>query len=114
MPRSTLRDPPLARSSSSVSLQRRKYDKVRKISDTTSLTTCIMHTYSWEAILYWLYTGVIVFAPLTASGKTDRDAYVKQYSTNNPDRPAPVSCKSVYRVAEAVGLFSVVSSGLRR
>ena len=57
---------------------------------------------SWEAILYWLYTGVIVFAPLSSAGRAARTAAVAQHAAAHPDRPRPVSCKSVYRIADAV------------
>lgn len=61
--------------------------------------------YSWEAILYWLYSGVITFAPLKSNGAEKRAAFINECRAANPNRPAPVSCKSVYRIAESVRPF---------
>ncbi|GJE89465.1 hypothetical protein PsYK624_055660 [Phanerochaete sordida] len=70
-------------------------------------TIVILGTASrtWEALLYWLYTGTIVFAPLASAGPAARAAAVAAHTTANPDRPAPVSCKAVYRLADAVRTF---------
>lgn len=67
---------------------------------------------TWEALLYWLYTGIVVFAPLKSGGKAARDQFIEQYAAANPDRPAPVSCKSVYRLADALHLDTLKKRAL--
>ncbi|KAI0081099.1 hypothetical protein K474DRAFT_1672132 [Panus rudis PR-1116 ss-1] len=54
---------------------------------------------NWEAILYWLYTGQITFAPLDNAGSKERENFIKSYQAEYPDRPAPCSPRSVYRIA---------------
>ncbi|KAI0692945.1 hypothetical protein BC835DRAFT_1355276 [Cytidiella melzeri] len=68
--------------------------------------------HTWEAILYWLLTGAIVFAPLTSEGRTSRNTAIEQSRLANPDRPSPVSCKSVYRIADALKLESLKAQTL--
>ena len=74
---------------------------------------------TWWNILYWLYTDVIYFAPLTSSfdhsarpmtgePKTRR-AWIKQWLDEKryePDElgPRPVSAKAVYRLADKLDL----------
>ncbi|KAI0094477.1 hypothetical protein BDY19DRAFT_21772 [Irpex rosettiformis] len=67
---------------------------------------------TWEAVLYWLYTGTIQFAPLTSEGRSQRETAVKVARQANPDRPPPVSCKSVYRIADALKLESLKKQAL--
>ncbi|KIP11682.1 hypothetical protein PHLGIDRAFT_114266 [Phlebiopsis gigantea 11061_1 CR5-6] len=67
---------------------------------------------TWEAILYWLYSGIIVFAPLTSGGRADRTAFIDQHTAANPDRPRPVSCKSIYRIADALRLDALKKRAL--
>ncbi len=82
---------------------RRRCSHVRsRMSMTTvRLFKCICIT-RWESVLYWLYTGVIAFAPLSSAGKQKRDEFIQEYLTANPGRPIPTSCKSIYRLADDV------------
>ncbi|KAH9837753.1 uncharacterized protein C8Q71DRAFT_559596 [Rhodofomes roseus] len=54
---------------------------------------------TWEAFLFYIYTGVIIFAPLTSNGTEARREFMLNYKANNPRRPKPCSCKSIYRIA---------------
>jgi hypothetical protein len=57
---------------------------------------------SWQAYIFYLYTGDITFAPLASelSGRT-RDV-AADYHTKYPHKPSPCSPKSTYRLAEKV------------
>ena len=62
-----------------------------------AFTTC-------RAVLLWLATGAIAFAPLLSKvGKIERDAYIRRYAELNPDLPLPASPRSVYILAERLG-----------
>jgi len=55
-----------------------------------------------RAILYYIYSDYIVFAPLSSFAQTTEDyrkSMVQAYLQINPTYPAPVSSKSVYAVA---------------
>lgn len=69
---------------------------------------------TFRAFLYYLYTGFISFAPLTSSFQSTtpspnvsleqhrleaRNALVGEYMRKHPNRPVPVSPKSIYAVA---------------
>ncbi|THH02323.1 hypothetical protein EW026_g519 [Hermanssonia centrifuga] len=68
---------------------------------------------TWESVLYWLYTGVIAFAPLSSAGKQKRDEFIQEYLTANPGRPIPTSCKSIYRLADDLNLGSLKRRALQ-
>ena len=55
--------------------------------------------HRWEALLFYLYTGTVAFAPLRSRGEKRRREYIESYQRKNPRRPAPCSCKSIYRLA---------------
>jgi len=63
---------------------------------------------TWEALLYYLYTGCIEFAPLTQN-ESDREDFFSRYRSENTDRPTPPSCRSIYRLAHKLEL-----EGLRK
>ena len=49
-----------------------------------------------------MYTGAITFAPLRSRGENARKDFIATYKAKNPHRPAPCSCKSIYRIASIV------------
>ena len=54
-----------------------------------------------RAVLLWLATGHIAFAPLTSKvGKAERVAYIRRYADEHPDLPLPASPRAVYRLAQ--------------
>ncbi|GBE77443.1 hypothetical protein SCP_0103180 [Sparassis crispa] len=59
---------------------------------------------TWEALLFYLQTGFIVFAPLSSSDKQARDNFREKYRDLHPNRPESPSCKSIYRLADKLGL----------
>ncbi|EGN98449.1 hypothetical protein SERLA73DRAFT_109945 [Serpula lacrymans var. lacrymans S7.3] len=104
---------------------------------------------TYKAVLYYIYTDIIVFAPLSSSfyltsklgkrpvspnpghapsesqsnlldgqkgvqhgeasavGPTSRREWIKRWSKNNPERPAPCSAKAVYRLADKLDLLEL-------
>ncbi|KAH9930743.1 uncharacterized protein B0H18DRAFT_953118 [Fomitopsis serialis] len=59
---------------------------------------------TWQALIYYLYTGIVVFAPLSSNGKEARDSFLADYKKSYPNRPTPSSCKALYDVAVKLGL----------
>ncbi|KAH9921168.1 uncharacterized protein B0H18DRAFT_1022275 [Fomitopsis serialis] len=59
---------------------------------------------TWEAFLFYLYTGVVVFAPLASNGEDARKHFIANYQVGNPQRPAPCSCRSMYRLAHRLDM----------
>ncbi|KAF7789949.1 hypothetical protein EIP86_000897 [Pleurotus ostreatoroseus] len=59
---------------------------------------------TWQALVYYIYTGKIAFAPLRSQGLQTRADSIRKYSTAHPGLPTPVSPKSIYRLADIVGL----------
>ncbi|PCH43153.1 hypothetical protein WOLCODRAFT_164274 [Wolfiporia cocos MD-104 SS10] len=62
---------------------------------------------TWEAFLYYLYTGRVVFAPLTSEGEDIRGSFVSSYMADKPYMPAPCSCKSMYRLADELDMIEL-------
>ena len=56
----------------------------------------------WEALLFYLYTGIMNFAPLTSAGVQARDAYITEFTRTHPHQPRPSSPKSMYQLATKV------------
>ena len=56
----------------------------------------------WEALLFYVYTGKIAFAPLRSEGTEERMSAIKQHEHDHPHQPPLVSPKSVYRLADKV------------
>ena len=56
---------------------------------------------SWRSLFFYLYTGVIQFAPLRSQGVNMRTQYIQERTT--PDKPPPCSPKVIYSLAVAVG-----------
>ena len=56
----------------------------------------------WEALLFYVYTGKIAFAPLRSEGAEERTSAMKQHEHDHPHQPPLVSPKSVYRLADKV------------
>jgi len=54
---------------------------------------------TWASFLYYLYTGQVVFAPLSSEKDDARSTFRAQYKQKHPKRPSPCSCKSMYRLA---------------
>ncbi|KZT72897.1 hypothetical protein DAEQUDRAFT_722528 [Daedalea quercina L-15889] len=70
---------------------------------------------TWEALLYYLYTGIIDFAPLKPQRVAPRHAALSHQPLGNgtvvqeANRPPPASCRSIYRLAHKLSL-----DGLRK
>lgn len=58
---------------------------------------------TWRAVLLYLTTGYIDFAPLLSSGARSDQLY-HDHAKEEPDLPLPVSPKSVYRLAHLLEL----------
>ncbi|KAI0761405.1 hypothetical protein BC629DRAFT_1597304 [Irpex lacteus] len=54
---------------------------------------------TWQAFVYFIYTGHIHFAPLESEGKDFRRAEQAKHKEKNPSLPPLCSPKSIYRVA---------------
>ncbi|KAF7794854.1 hypothetical protein EIP86_005996 [Pleurotus ostreatoroseus] len=67
---------------------------------------------TWEAFLFYLYTGIIEFAPLSSRGRTERDAYLNNFKAIN--RPKPCSPKSIYRLAQAMNQIPLKQLALKK
>ncbi|KAF7789946.1 hypothetical protein EIP86_000894 [Pleurotus ostreatoroseus] len=59
---------------------------------------------TWQALMHYIYTGTINFAPLRSRGISERNQAIKDHHEANPDQPTLCSPKSIYRVADIVGL----------
>ncbi|KAK4700062.1 hypothetical protein P7C70_g6191, partial [Phenoliferia sp. Uapishka_3] len=61
---------------------------------------------TYEAVLCWIYTGFIEWAPLSSSfsGDDDRAKALRKMKQKHPARPTPTSPKSVYRLAHLLDL----------
>ncbi|CCM03801.1 uncharacterized protein FIBRA_05949 [Fibroporia radiculosa] len=80
-------------------------------SDFDGTTIVLLGTASrtWEALLYYLYTGFIEFAPFRMQNTPRQNATVAQHNGEHVDRPTPPSCRSIYRLAHKLEL-----EGLRK
>ncbi|PCH34162.1 hypothetical protein WOLCODRAFT_135535 [Wolfiporia cocos MD-104 SS10] len=77
--------------------------------DGTTIVLLGTASKTWEALLYYLYTGIITFSPLRPRNATtcvDEDMW---YHADGADEPAKPSCRSIYRLATKLELH-----GLRR
>ncbi|OSX63385.1 hypothetical protein POSPLADRAFT_1039520 [Postia placenta MAD-698-R-SB12] len=59
---------------------------------------------TWQWVVVYMYTGQVVFAPLKSQGLDDRASQRAQYRSNFPYHPLPCSPKSMYRLADILGL----------
>jgi hypothetical protein len=57
---------------------------------------------SWQAMVYYMYTSKISFAPLKSEGARARRAAIENYKLLHPDVPPLCSPKSMYRLADIV------------
>lgn len=69
---------------------------------------------TYAALLLWLATRIIDFAPLRSSGGSSRKEHIKEALQMRPTRPAPVSPKSVYRLAHLLDLEPLKSLALAK
>ena len=78
---------------------------------------------TYQATLVWLATGHVLFAPLTSTyfdgteitieeARAARETHIQNCIDLNPLLPPPVSCKSVYRLAEFLSLPALASYAL--
>jgi len=68
-----------------------------------SIAVCDGAFATWKAFLFYLYTGHIVFAPLSSSGVEARNKSNEKHVLAHPRWPSPCSPKSVYRLANKYG-----------
>lgn len=59
---------------------------------------------TWQWVIVYMYTGQVVFAQLKSQGLDDRASHRAQYRSNFPNHPLPCSPKSMYRLADILGL----------
>ncbi len=67
--------------------------------------------FSWQALVHFIYTGIIHFAPLKSQGIQLRTEAQAQHREKNPHLPPLCSPKSVYRLADFVSKRSRVITG---
>ncbi|GAA6036043.1 hypothetical protein JCM8097_006583 [Rhodosporidiobolus ruineniae] len=65
-----------------------------------------------HAVLAWTHTERIVFAPLRFSNLNHHDSFIKDFKQKHPLQPLPVSPRSVYRLAERLGLNTLTDLAL--
>ncbi|KAI0086240.1 hypothetical protein BDY19DRAFT_1059097 [Irpex rosettiformis] len=63
-----------------------------------------MAANTWQALVHFVYTGTIHFAPLKSQGLELRQAEQTKHREKNPHLPPLCSPKSIYRLADSVGL----------
>ncbi|KAH9911403.1 hypothetical protein B0H21DRAFT_774822, partial [Amylocystis lapponica] len=86
---------------------------------TATVAPCDIHivtgvaSATWESLLFYLYTGNVKFAPLTSEGEAVRQSIIDLSSLTDPHRPAPCSCKSIYRLADKMHLESLRDSAMK-
>lgn len=68
---------------------------------------------TWHAFILYLYTGKVSFAPLHSEGEQVREQYVLNYRRRYPDLPIPCSCKSMYRLADKLGMRNLKELSLQ-
>ncbi|KAI0761408.1 hypothetical protein BC629DRAFT_995759 [Irpex lacteus] len=101
-PRSTMRSPVLDRESaespgpSKLELAGSQY-KYRVVIPDVAATT-------WQALVHFIYSGEIYFAPLKSQGLTLRAAEQIKHREKHPHLPPLCSPKSIYRLADFVGI----------
>ncbi|EED80562.1 predicted protein [Postia placenta Mad-698-R] len=59
---------------------------------------------TWQNLLFYLYTGQVHYAPLKSQGVELRQSETRKYRATHPRRPPPCSPKSMYRLADILGL----------
>ena len=55
-------------------------------------------------MMFYLYTGMIDFAPPRSFGIQERKQYIAEYVRAHPLRAAPCSSKSMFRLADKVSI----------
>lgn len=55
-------------------------------------------TRTWEALLFYLHTGFVEFAPLSSHGD-QRSSFLRDFKLRSVRQCPPCSCKSLYRLA---------------
>ncbi|EKM49895.1 uncharacterized protein PHACADRAFT_131778 [Phanerochaete carnosa HHB-10118-sp] len=59
---------------------------------------------TWHALVFFIYTGKIYFAPLRSNGLQAHRLACGEHNSAHPDFPSLCSPKSMYRLADMVGL----------
>ncbi|KAL6300195.1 hypothetical protein BKA93DRAFT_829264 [Sparassis latifolia] len=59
---------------------------------------------TWQSLVFYLYTGTVSFAPLRSQGLQVRMVEKEQHSRKFPRRPPLCSPKSMYRLADKLGI----------
>ncbi|KAK7682319.1 hypothetical protein QCA50_014523 [Cerrena zonata] len=67
---------------------------------------------TWEALLFYIYTGKVQFASLRSEGAEERMCAMKQHKHDHPHRPPLCSPKSIYRLADKIGLDGLKAQAL--
>lgn len=73
------------------------------VSFTAVSSICIVLTsYSWQSLIFYIYTGQLEFAPLRSQIPAIRDVNGKATERNRSYQPPSCSPKSMYRLADKV------------
>ncbi|KDQ06908.1 hypothetical protein BOTBODRAFT_60362 [Botryobasidium botryosum FD-172 SS1] len=97
--------------------------KRKRSSSPTKVDSDICHIFvrdatykTFRALLYYIYSDYIVFAPLSSlfEDQVDREKVIQTYVTPNPAYPVPVSCKSIYALAHKYELRALESAALEQ
>ncbi|PSS38155.1 hypothetical protein PHLCEN_2v15 [Hermanssonia centrifuga] len=67
---------------------------------------------TWQALIYYIYTGTVCFAPLRSQGLNERRSTVSE-SRQDKSRPPLCSPKSMYRVADIIGFTHLKAAAER-
>ncbi|KAJ3486730.1 hypothetical protein NLI96_g4038 [Meripilus lineatus] len=68
---------------------------------------------TWQALVFYILTGVIHFAPLRSQGLEYRMQEITQYAHDHPGLPPLCSPKSMYRLADKVGLVDLKNLAMK-
>ncbi|KAI0072281.1 hypothetical protein K474DRAFT_1678790 [Panus rudis PR-1116 ss-1] len=86
--------------------------KDRKANYNVVITDIAANT--WDALVFYILTGRMNFAPLRSEGIESRMVELSQFRHDNPYLPLPCSPKSVYRLADKVGLDGLKDDSLKK
>ncbi|KAI0339997.1 hypothetical protein BDW22DRAFT_1360470 [Trametopsis cervina] len=68
---------------------------------------------TWQALIGFIYTGTIRFAPLKSQGIAFRRRERRKHCEDNPNLPPLCSPKSIYRLADIVGIQELKDLALK-
>ncbi|KAH9948331.1 hypothetical protein B0H21DRAFT_252565 [Amylocystis lapponica] len=78
-----------------------------QVSSSRAMRTVVINdaaATTWQSLVFYIYTGLISFAPLKSQGVQYREAEKVQHHSEFPHRPPMCSPKSMYNLADKLGL----------